>query len=353
MLDPGHEVGGPASEAGPDLAELVDAADVAALLLAVDGLAAARQWGRLTDLARRCREAVELGRQLWPVAMHVDYRLALEGPGAHAAAVLRPGAGRFALGPLTEVAASTHDWATLAAHLTDPVPAGAVATERVLRGEDLTAAGPAHLLAGVELPLRLQRWEPGYALPTYRDRSASFPAPDVTRPAGRPRALPAAQPLRGDDAGVRALRELVDVWVTQSAGRSQAVAVEGSAEEAVGALVPEASLARISPAEAVALLQWAGASGGAYGRRPGGAAGRFAAWWTAAALAGVAWPADTRRSHFAAELGAALDELHFYRWDVPAADPGWVLRLAVEDPLDGLAWALAASDRREDDDTPS
>ncbi|MBA2529414.1 MAG: hypothetical protein H0V19_05530, partial [Euzebyales bacterium] len=145
-----------------ELQALVDAADTAALLRAVDGLAETREWDRMAALAQRCRDAVEMGKQLWAVAMHIDYRLAWEGPPAHAAAVLRPGAGRFTLGPLPEVAASTHDWASLAPHLTDPVTAATFAGERVLRGEDLTAAEPAALLEPAELPLRTWSWEPAY-----------------------------------------------------------------------------------------------------------------------------------------------------------------------------------------------
>jgi ABC-type cobalamin transport system ATPase subunit len=85
-----------------ELQGLVDAADVTELLVAVDRLVAGRAWDDLTDLARRCNDAVEYGRQLWPVAMHVDYRLALEAPPAYAGGVLRPGAARFALGPLLD-----------------------------------------------------------------------------------------------------------------------------------------------------------------------------------------------------------------------------------------------------------
>ncbi len=141
---------------------------------------------------------------------------------------------------------------------------------------------------------------------------------------------------------------MVETWVAQSAGRARAVCVEGGAAEAVGTLLAAdgadaAGLEELTPAEALAVLQWAGASGGAYGRRPGGARGRFAAWWAAAALAGLAWPADP------AELGDALAELRWYRWAPPGPEAGWVLRLAVADPVDGLAWAVDATDRREDD----
>jgi len=332
-----------------DLQALVDAADSSALLLAVDGLAAGREWDDLADLARRCRDAVELGRQLWPVAMHIDYRLAWEGPAAHAGAVLRPGAARFALGPLTEVAASTHDWSSLAPHIADPASAGAVAQERVLRGEDLTGRGDARSDDG--LPLVLAGWEPDYALPRYRDRSAAFPQPDAalrTLPAAAGPAPPSVNAPVQDEA-TRALRDLVEVWVTQSSGSVSAVATEGDAALAVGALLAatelpsHAALVPIAPAEALALLQWSGASGGAYGRRPGGARGRFAAWWALAALAGLPWPCDPD------ELGRALGELRWFRWGF-GPETGWALRLAVTDPVDGLSWAVAATDLRDDAD---
>ncbi|HJW62743.1 MAG TPA: hypothetical protein VJ849_04535, partial [Actinomycetes bacterium] len=53
----------------------------------------------LVDLRHRLEEAVERGRPLWPVTTYVEYRMALDGPAAEAASVLRPGAARFALGP--------------------------------------------------------------------------------------------------------------------------------------------------------------------------------------------------------------------------------------------------------------
>ena len=330
-----------------DLQGLVDAADDAALLRAVDGLAASRQWDVLADLARRCRDAVELGKQLWGVAMHIDYRLAWEGPAEHAGAALRPGAGRFALGPLTEVAASTHPWDELAPYLSDPATNGAVAQERVIRGEDLR--GRPDVMAA-ELPLALTAWEPRYALPRYRDRSALFPAPPLPDPADAGRALPRARAGALDDGG-RALADTVRAWSAESDGVVAVACVEGDALDAIGALAAEAEVAELAAAEALALLQWAGASGGARGRRPGGAAGRFAAWWTAAALTGLSWPEEGQDDleAFAADLGAAVSEVQWLRWRPPGPETGWVLRLAVTDPADGLAWAIDAHDTAPDD----
>ena len=127
-----------------DLDDLVEAAEANPLLRRVDALCEARSWDALVELARRCREAYERGKQLWPIAEHIDYRLALEAPPAHAASVLTPAAGRFAFGPLTEVAASTHTFDELQPHLPSPQVAGVVAAERVLRGEVLTGRPEAH-----------------------------------------------------------------------------------------------------------------------------------------------------------------------------------------------------------------
>lgn len=323
------------------LQQSVETVDVAALLRAVDGLCASRQWDELADLARRCREAVERGKQLWPVATHIDYRLALEGPASHAAAVLRPGAGRFALGPLTEVAASTHDFESLAPYLADPISASAVVQERVLRGEDLQRPG----VTPTELPNRMLGWEPTYALPTYSDRQALFPQPDVaTRPLGSPRRMTTGRSLaeNGAESGVRALRAVAEVWASESNGSIDAAVVEGGAEDAVGCVADHAALAEISAAEALSLLQWAGASGGAHGRRRGGAAGRFSAWWAVAALTGIEWQGDVEE--LGAALGGAVAELTWYRWEPVHATQGWTLRLAVVDPVDGLAWAVDARD---------
>ena len=87
-------------------------------------------------------------------------------------------------------------------------------------------------------------------------------------------------------------------------------------------------------------MAWAGASGGGHGRRRGAAAGRFAAWWTVAALSELldAWPVSPD------ELGGAAAELSWFVWDAGEPDTGWTLRLAIEDPVDGLAWAVNATD---------
>ena len=310
---------------GERLAELVELGDPAALLRAVDGLCASRDWAGLVDLRHRLEEAVERGRPLWPVTTYVEYRMALDGPAPEAASVLRPGAGRFALGPLTEVAATTHSFAELAPHLGVPAVAGAVAQERVLRGEDLRRVPGAHAEV-LELPLVLAPWEPAYALATYRPDEREVPDPGaepVALVAGRAEPGPV---LRRPEV-TRALTDLVEVWTSES---------DGEALAALGR--PEHRLGRVAPASAMARMAWAAASGGSHGVRRGAALGRFDAWWAAASLAGLDWPPDP------AALGAGIERLSWWVWDDGMPGTGWILRLAAADPAAGWAAALDAAD---------
>jgi hypothetical protein len=322
---------------GERLAELVELADPAALLRAVDGLCAARDWAGLVDLRRRLEEAVERGRPLWPVTTYVEYRMALDAPAPEAASVLRPGAARFALGPLTEVAATTHSFAELAPHLAVPAVAGAVAQERVLRGEDLRDAPGTHAEV-LELPLVLAPWEPAYPLATYRSDEREVPDPGaepVAMVAGRADPGPALD----RPEVTRALTDLVEVWTSESGGRARAVVVRGGPAEAVAALGhPEHRLGRISPASAMARMAWAAASGGAHGVRRGAALGRFDAWWAAASLTGLDWPPDPTA------LGHAIERLHWRTWDDGIPGTGWILRLAATDPVAAWTAALDATD---------
>jgi hypothetical protein len=321
-----------------DLAELVEAGDPARLLDAVQGLCAARDWDGLAELRERLIEAVERGRPLWPLRTYVEYRLALEAPGPAAAAVLRPGAGRFALGPLTEVAGAAHTWEELAPHLDDAGIAGAVAQERVLRGEDLRGDRRARPEV-LELPLVLAGWEPAYALASYKADEVEVPDPGAEPVAMRPASAKPGPAVALPEA-VHALTDLVEVWTTSSNGVARAVAVRGGPDEAVAALGhPEHRLGRLSGAQAVARMAWAAASGGAHGERRGAALGRFDAWWAASALAGLAWPPDPEAR------GAQVARLSWWCWDDGMPASGWVLRLAVTDPDAGWSVALDATDR--------
>lgn len=325
--------------AAPDLTDLVEAAEPNPLLRRVDALCEARAWDDLVTLAQRCREAYERGKQLWPIAEHIDYRLALEAPGRYAASVLTPSAGRFALGPLTEVAASTHRFDELVAHLPSPQVAGVVAAERVLRGEVLAGRPDAHPEV-LELPMRLEDWEPAYLLPTYRASEVEVPAPKLAPLPTEAVGLPGS-PLDEPEV-LRAVLELVATWVTGSSGHAEAAMVDGPVQAAIAALgVAAFHLGEIAPAEALELMAWAGASGGAHGRRRGAAAGRSAAWWAMAALCDLEWPPPPE------ELIAEMTALRWYRWEPVSLAGGWHLHLAVEDPAEGWSVAIGAEDRVE------
>lgn len=319
------------------VAELVDLGDLDELLRRIDDLCDAGEWRAVLDLRDRCRTALERGRQLWPAASHAEYRLALQAPGKWAAIVAVPGSGPFALGPLSEVAASSHTWDELVRHLPPTPVAALVAQERVLRGEDLSGDERVDR-AVTELPLRLEPWEPSYPLATYKPYSADFDDPPPPPGPWTP-VTPATRRVRlvEDPDAVAALVELVQPWTGQSNGTVAAVAVGGDAGTAVATL-GGTHMTELAAADALATLAWAAASGGAHGRRRGMAQGRFAAWWTAAALAGALddWP----------DIAAAIRPLRWYRWDGDEPTTGWFLRLAAELPGEGRAWAVRAADHR-------
>lgn len=324
-----------------DLEELVRRGDPSELLLEVDRRCDARDWDGLLVLRDRCNQAIEHGRQLWSISQFIEYRLALEAPGEHAAGVCRTGAGRFALGPLTEVAASTHAWEELADHLAEPWVAATLAQERVLRGEDLRGDPRTHP-GELGLPLALLAWEPDYPLPVYRSHDlveGGPPAidPSRLREASGEDALPADQPdLR------RALLEVASTWAEASNGGCVVAAVRGDVTDAVHAVVDSPfELAPVEVGEVLSRLAWTAASGGAYGRRRGMAAGRSSALWVLHAATGV--PAGAG----AARLEPELERLRWFVIAVPDA-AGWRLRVAFEHD-DGWSAAIDAWDHRIDE----
>ena len=321
--------------------EAVDRGDLDELVRLVDGLAAAREWESIVQLRDRCRHALERGLQLWPAAEYAEYRLALEAPPSFAGPVVTETAGRFALGPLWEVAASSHAWAELSPHL-PPGPARSLAAhERVLRGEDHTAdvtIDPGML----EMALVLLPWEPQYPVATYRTSKAEFPAPEPVTLAPWLEGTPGSEV--DDRDGVDALLALALPWAERSNGSVAAVAVRGDVGAAIAALRKgPCAAADISGSEALAWMAWTAASGGAYGRRRGGPLGRFAAWWVLAALGGLDWPAESE------DLAAVLHRLQWHRWEPAGSTHGWSACLAVTDPVRSVAWALyAVDDHREE-----
>ena len=144
-----------------------------------------------------------------------------------------------------------------------------------------------------------------------------------------------------DDAVDLAVRQLVEPWTVSSDGRAEVVAVEGDFAAALLALgLPAVRVVELAPRDAIAWLAWAGASGGAHGRRRGAAAGRFGALWLLAALGDTLddWPLSV------AELGRLAEELRWWWWDAHEPVTGWQLQVAVEDPAEGVAWAISARD---------
>lgn len=338
----------------PASSELVERGDLDELTRHVNRLAASADWDELAELRVRCRLAVERGKQLWAVASHIEYRLALEAPGRWAAMMLETAQGRFALGPLPEVAASTHTWEELSPHL-HPTPQAAMAAhERVMRGDDLTNDPVAIELPDVlDLPWSLQPWEPSYPLAEYEPDRMGAPSPKL--PAltplrgaapGTERASRGASPFgRGGADGVASsLVDLVSTWTEESNGRAEAVGVRGDALGAIDALgARPREIVQLEPPMALAAMGWAAASGGAYGRRRGAAPGRFAAWLVLVALGDLAakWPLAPD------ELGEVLHQVRWYAWGAGEPSTGWALRLAVEGvagPSKDRAWAVSATD---------
>ncbi len=324
------------------VAEAVGRADLDGLVRLVHGLCLERDWEGVVLLRDRARAALERGLQLWPAAEYAEYRLALEAPGPFAGPVVVEGAGRFALGPLWEVAASGHSWAELSGHIRAGPARSLAAHERVLRGEDLT--GDTTIDRGVvDIPLVLQGWEPRYPAAVFHPDKADFPSP--SQPVLRTRPLPAAGRQVEDGETSEALIDLARPWAEQSNGRVQVVLAEGGADAAIAALgYTEVAAGELEPSAALAWMGWAAASGGAYGRRRGAATGRLAAWWAAAALAGLDWPVNP------GVLGEALATVRWLAWKPPEFTSGWGLHLAGEVPAEGLAFVVAAADARREAD---
>lgn len=308
--------------------DAIEASDTDELLRIVDGHCEARDWDRLALIRHRCQEAVTRGKQLWGVDAHIRYRLVLEGPPVVAGPVLNEGRVRFGLGPLPEVAASTKTWSEMVPYLDHGPQRQTFAAERVVRGEEVDEP--------LELPF-LQSWEPTYPVPVYKSDRIETPSPSL--PAPELVDLPSSPATFEDPESEYSLADLVEPWVSQSNGRSQIVTVEGTSTHAIAALgTPSALIAQLELAEALAIMAWAASSGGAHGDRRGAAAGRYLTWWVVTTLGDLDWPADPD------EVGKVAERMNWHWFDDHSPDTGWALRIAVDDPSSGLAWAIAAGD---------
>jgi hypothetical protein len=324
------------------LDELIGRADLDELVRLVDARTLDCDWAGLLRLRDRCRAAVETGRQLWPAATLAEYRLALHAPAEWCARVLDEESGRFTIGPLSEVAAVAHTFAELAPHLSPGPTATYLAHERALRGETIDDDHLDLLVPVIDIPVTPATWEPAYPVATYDDDGVHAGRPTPPGPLGEV-ALPAVRDsaLVDDPETTVAFAQLLETWTTRSNGRVDTVCVDGGHLTAIAALGPaRARVLEVPAVHALGLLAWAGSSGGAHGRRRGTAIARFGVWWLMATIGDLTdpWPPG------ADELGARVGDLRWFLWDAFEPDSGWMLRLAVESPDDGLAWAFVADD---------
>lgn len=320
-----------------ELDQLIRRADLDELVRHVDATCSSRDWDHLVDIRDAARSAVSTGRQLWPIATLANYRLALWAPAEQAVRALDDTARTFMPGPVSEIIAVYHRWEDLDEHLADGHDRSLVAHERALRGDTINE----YETSVLDLPFELQPWEPHYELASYNDDGVDFPAPELPTP--NERINTESTESIDDPDTVTAFRRLVEAWTSQSNGSAQVAIVEGNLEQAIGALnITNPRTARISAQDALALLAWAGASGGAHGKRRGTATGRSDAWWFLATFTGLAddWPCDTD------ELGDVVESLDYFVFSHESTPlTGWNLALAIVDLDEGLAVAFHAHDQ--------
>ena len=317
--------------------DLINRADLDGLVRLIDDYCETRSWHDLLGLRDACKAAVTNGRQVWPASTLAEYRLALLAPAEIAVQVVDEEAGRFTMGPLTEVIAQNHQWSELSEFL-DPSPRSTyIAYECAIRGQKVDSK----LFPALESPCALLPIETHYALAEYHDNEAKFPAPAIPE-MGNAIVVPASSANVVEDPEVStALHQLVDAWTTQSNGELRIACVEGSVLDALATLdIHEARLSLLTSGEALAWLTWAGASGGAHGRRRGNALGRDAAWWTIASLTGQAshWPL----SIVACETTA--NSLQWFWWDANEPTTGWTVQLCVHQTERNRSWAISLND---------
>ena len=317
--------------------DLINRADLDGLVRLIDDYCETRSWHDLLGLRDACKAAVANGRQVWPASTLAEYRLALLAPAEIAVQVVDEEAGRFTMGPLTEVIAQNHQWSELSEFL-EPSPTSTyIAYECAIRGQKVDS----ELFPALESPCTLLPIETSYALTEYHDNEAKFPTPAIPE-MGNAIAIPALSATVIQDHDVStAFHQLADAWTTQSNGELQMSCVEGSVLDVLAALnIHEARLSLLTSGEAMAWLTWAGASGGAHGRRRGNALGRDAAWWSVASLTGQTsnWPLSNDA------FETAANSLQWFWWDANDPTTGWNVRLCVHQAVRNRSWAFALTD---------
>jgi hypothetical protein len=326
-----------------DLTELIERNDPDPLLREIDSRCNRHDWDGVLEIRTRCNAATERGKTLWGVAEHAAYRIALEAPAEYVGAVIATNTGPLALGPLPEVAASTHTWQDLAPYIEEGPLRGITAYECVAFGEDLThdSSLSTHQ-AAFELPLCLQPWEPEYAKPEYLEDEARFPAPELQGISQKTLSANVDAVPLDEPQTLEAWRNLVSPWLAQSNGTIELSIVEGGIDRAILDVDARARTAsQLSTEQALQWMCWAAASGGAHGRRRGIATGRNTTWLALAEACGLITDGELPHPN---ELGSNVAALHWWTWDDLDHTTGWQLRLAVHDPIDGVTLAVNADD---------
>jgi len=317
--------------------DLINRADLDGLVRLIDDYCETRSWHDLLGLRDACKAAVANGRQVWPASTLAEYRLALLAPAEIAVQVVDEEAGRFTMGPLTEVIAQNHQWSELSEFLQPSPSSTYIAFECSIRGQQVNS----ELFPALESPCMLLPIETKYALAEYHDNEAKFPTPAIPE-MGNAIAVPTSSAnVVHDSEASTAIHQLVYAWTTQSNGELRISCVEGSVLNALASLeVHDARLSLLTSGEALAWLAWAGASGGAHGRRRGNALGRDAAWWTVAALTGRTsnWPLSDEESI------TAVNSLQWFWWDANEATTGWNVQLCVHHADRNRSWAFMLTD---------
>ena len=317
--------------------------DLDALLIRIDHLCADREWAGVARPAR----PLPAGHRAGPAAVAGGQpRRVPAGPGG-----ARPGRRRRCWCPVPGASPSAR-WRRWRRRPTRgpscgptwrPRPeAGMVAHERVVRGEDLTGDDRVDPTA-LELPLRLQPWEPEYPLATYRAHKlevADVPPPRWSRSrlrpgrprraGGRPRGHPGPGGT-GSGRGSRSPTARSTRWRWRATRRRHRRPRPG------GAACGWARWRRPTPWPSWPGPRPAGAptaAGGGWptdGSRPGGRSPP----WPAASTTGRSVPTTWARPRPAcAGTGGTT----------AAPATGWSLHLAVEDHRRGQAWAVRATD---------
>ena len=258
------------------LAGLIHRADLDGLVRLVDDCCATRDWALLRRLRDDARHAVGTGRQLWPAATLAEYRLALLAPADVGGRRPRRGLRALLDRPVDRGRRPAPHVGRAGA------AAGGRATGRVRRPRAGAArrgdrgASTAGLPDVLDLPVRRSpRGSPRTAWRPTTTTAASSP-----RPTCRPRLADVELPADAARARRRRRRRPRRCASSSSRGRRRRTAGPRSSPSmatppgrCARSALPTARWAPLDAAEAVAWLAWAGASGGAHGRRRGAAAG--------------------------------------------------------------------------------